>query len=122
MSRSSAEDTNQDGGERGDDVSFEELKERASQFQPQNGVEEDLLPFLHFEIGEVERVRDALAANRAWIRSARRGLNFLLWHQRHFGAEAKESGRGAGETGQKAKAKVRETTKREQSHGGGIDR
>ena len=38
-------------------MTFEELKEQASRIQPCNGVEEDLLGFLEFEIGQAERVR-----------------------------------------------------------------
>jgi hypothetical protein len=45
-------------------VTFDELKELASRFQPSNVVEEAFVGFLHFEISEVERIRRAAAARR----------------------------------------------------------
>ncbi len=45
-------------------MTFDELKEYASRFQPSNVVEEDFVGFLDFEISIVEQVRSAAAASR----------------------------------------------------------
>jgi hypothetical protein len=49
---------------RGDHVTFEELKERASGIQPRDVVEEDLLRCVNIAISWVERGRRAAAAKR----------------------------------------------------------
>ncbi len=59
-------------------MTFDELKEFASRFQPSNVVEEDFVGFLHFEISELERIRRAAAARREQhiLDSVRRHLEF----------------------------------------------
>ena len=68
-------------------MTFEELREQASRIQPCNGVMEDFVGYLNFEISEIERARRAAAASReqhilqAVRRDQERTEAFQLGHQ-----------------------------------------
>ncbi len=68
-------------------MTFEELKEQASRIEPCNGVMEDFIGYLNFEISVIEQARRAAAARRerhilqAVRRDAERSEAFQLGHQ-----------------------------------------